>query len=170
MFDLSQLQVTVAAPDDSGAVTFADIGDIARYVVPGVIETHLVWGFKGVPNLPGDIGGVPADTGFAENGETNFGMICFPANSAGKLDLHDAMGEGSLVVAENDSSMHKSDTVDIEIVLSGKIDIVLESGETRTLVPGNCLVMGGVMHAWKNHYDEDCVVAIVVAGASGSVK
>ena len=170
MFNLSQLQVTVAAANDSGVVSFTDIDEIARYAMPGVIETNLVWSFQKVPDLPGYIGGVPSDTGFAEKGETNIGMICFPAHSAGKLDLHDAMGEGSLVVDANDSSMHKSNTVDIEIVISGKIDIVLESGETRTLVPGNCLVMGGVMHAWKNHYGDDCIVAIVVAGASGTVK
>lgn len=155
----------VAAPGDDGKDTFIDVDDIARYAVPDVIDTIHFWTFPNTPQIPGDIGHPPTDTGFSEKGETRVGVICFPPNSAGKLDLHDAMGEGSLVVSGDDPSMHKSDTVDIEIVISGKIDIVLESGETRTLVPGSCLIMGGVMHAWKNHYDEPCVFAIVVAGA-----
>lgn len=61
-------------------------------------------------------------------------------------ELADAMAEGSLVVHDKDPARHKSDTVDIEIVISGKVDIVLESGETRTLVLGSCLIMGGVLH------------------------
>jgi hypothetical protein len=165
MNDLGQLKFMVAAPDSSGRDVFTDIDTVARHVDPGIIETIFFWGFPNTPQLPGDIGGVPADIGFAEKGESKIGLICFPPHSAGKLDLAATMGEGSLVVHDEDPAMHKSDTVDIEIVISGKVDIELESGETRTLVPGSCLIMGGVMHAWKNHYDEACIFAIVVTGA-----
>ena len=43
--------------------------------------------------------------------------------------------------------MHSHDTIDYEIVLSGKIDIVLQGNQRRTLKAGDILVMGGLPHA-----------------------
>jgi hypothetical protein len=132
------------------------------------LRRSFFWGFDQTPQIPGDIGAVPPDISFAEAGGSKIGLICFPPNSADKLDLQATMGEGSLVVHDDDPDMHKSDTVDVGIVISGKVDIALDSGETRTLAPGSCLVMGGVMHAWRNHYDEPCIFAIVVTGAKAA--
>lgn len=46
--------------------------------------------------------------------------------------------------------MHATDSIDYEVVLSGKVDMELPGGKVRTLKPGDLLVMGGVPHAWKN--------------------
>ena len=62
------------------------------------------------------------------------------------------------------AAMHASDTIDYNIVLSGKIDLELPSGKVHTLVPGDLLVMAGVPHAWKNRYDEDCIFLAVTIG------
>ena len=48
-----------------------------------------------------------------------------------------------------DDGMHGHDTLDYEVVISGKIDLLLDSGEVRTLTPGTMLMMAGVNHAWE---------------------
>jgi hypothetical protein len=64
--------------------------------------------------------------------------------------------------------MHRSDTIDYEVIISGRVDIELGSGEVRTLVSGSCLVMGGAMHAWNNRYDEACLYAAIMVGGAGT--
>jgi quercetin dioxygenase-like cupin family protein len=71
-----------------------------------------------------------------------------------------------LEIGTGNPALHQSDIIDYEMILSGKIDIVLETGERRTLTAGSYLVMAGIMHAWENRYDEACVYAAVGVGAN----
>jgi len=56
--------------------------------------------------------------------------------------------------------MHATDTIDYLIVLSGRVTLVLETGEAD-LGPGDFVVDRGVMHGWRNANDEPCVCAVV---------
>jgi mannose-6-phosphate isomerase-like protein (cupin superfamily) len=60
--------------------------------------------------------------------------------------------------------MHKTNTVDYAIVLSGEIYAVLDEGEVL-LRPGDCLVQRGTRHAWSNRTEEPCVIAFVLVAA-----
>ena len=60
--------------------------------------------------------------------------------------------------------MHKTDTVDYCVVLSGEIWAVLDEGEVL-LRAGDCLVQRGTHHAWSNRSDEPCVIAFVLIAA-----
>jgi hypothetical protein len=44
--------------------------------------------------------------------------------------------------------MHHTDTVDLNLVLSGSIDLILDTG-VHTLMPGDCVVITGIDHAWR---------------------
>ena len=44
---------------------------------------------------------------------------------------------------DGDPAMHASDTIDYEVVISGKVDLELPGGKKRTLGPGDLLVMAG---------------------------
>jgi hypothetical protein len=156
MENLNKIHVVVAAMGEDGEPHFVDVTDAARNNIPGAVESAFFWESAGIPDLPGSIGQTPADISFPLPGGSKFGLVCFPAHSAGKLDLR-GHGPSDLVAAHEDPAMHKSKTIDYEVIISGKIDIVLPNGESRTLTPGSCLVMGGVTHAWKNHYDEPCI-------------
>jgi len=61
--------------------------------------------------------------------------------------------------------MHKTDTVDYCIVLSGEIWAVLDETEVR-LRAGDCLIQRGTNHAWSNRTDEPCTIAFVLVAAS----
>jgi mannose-6-phosphate isomerase-like protein (cupin superfamily) len=67
---------------------------------------------------------------------------------------------GNLVVAQH-PGMHRTDTVDYLVVLSGIVHLVLDSGEVE-LRAGDCVVQGGVNHAWSNRTLEPALVAAVL--------
>lgn len=60
--------------------------------------------------------------------------------------------------------MHKTNSVDYAIVLSGEIYALMEQGEVF-LKQGDCLVQRGTNHAWSNRSDEPCRVAFVLIDA-----
>jgi mannose-6-phosphate isomerase-like protein (cupin superfamily) len=60
--------------------------------------------------------------------------------------------------------MHKTDTVDYCVVLSGEIWAVLDQGEVL-LRAGDYLVQRGTNHAWSNRSEEPCVIAFVLIAA-----
>lgn len=166
MVDFDHLDVVVAGTDGSGKPAFLDPGKSVRISVPGAVEAAWVWETAGTPELPAGIGRPPQSMNFPGPAGTKFGIMCFPPRSAGKLDLHGSLGDGAEIMEGDNPGMHRSDTIDYEVILSGKVDIVLEDGARRTLRPGSLLVMGGVGHAWENHYDEPCFYTAVVIGTA----
>jgi quercetin dioxygenase-like cupin family protein len=60
--------------------------------------------------------------------------------------------------------MHKTNTVDYAIVLSGEIYAVLDESEVL-LRAGDCLVQRGARHAWSNRTEKPCVIAFVLVAA-----
>jgi hypothetical protein len=60
--------------------------------------------------------------------------------------------------------MHRTQTLDYAIVLSGEIWAVMDEGETR-LCAGDVFVQRGTRHAWANRSDAPCVVAFVMVDA-----
>ena len=60
--------------------------------------------------------------------------------------------------------MHRTDTVDYCMVLSGEVWAVLDEGEVL-LRAGDCLVQRGTNHAWSNRSDEPARLAFVLVDA-----
>lgn len=56
--------------------------------------------------------------------------------------------------------MHATDTIDYLVILSGRVTLVLETGEVD-LAPHDFIVDRGVVHGWRNPHDEPCVAAVV---------
>jgi len=61
--------------------------------------------------------------------------------------------------------MHKTNTIDYCVVLSGEIWAVLDDDEVL-LHAGDCLVQRGTNHAWSNRSEEPCVIAFVLIAAN----
>lgn len=53
------------------------------------------------------------------------------------------------------SPMHRTVSLDYGIVIEGKIELVLDSGEKRQMSPGDVAVQRGTMHAWRNMSDTE---------------
>lgn len=59
---------------------------------------------------------------------------------------------------------HRTDSIDYAVVISGKIDMVLDDG-TVHLKSGDVLVQRGTIHNWINPGSEPCVMAFVLIDA-----
>lgn len=65
----------------------------------------------------------------------------------------------------DEPGMHTSDTVDLEIVLSGEITLELDDGAMKIMGPGDAIIQNGTRHRWHNLGDEPARVAVVLIGA-----
>ena len=104
-------------------------------------------------------------------GGTIFRVVEFPPDkAAADFDRKTAFSSmGADHAMDPDASrhpgMHKTDTVDYAIVLSGEIWALMDEGETR-LEAGDCLVQRGTNHAWSNRSDQPCLVVFVLVSAT----
>lgn len=63
------------------------------------------------------------------------------------------------------SGMHKTATVDYDIVLDGELWLELDDGEVRHLKAGDVVIQNGTHHAWRNRSDKVSTMAAVLIGA-----
>ena len=103
-----------------------------------------------------------------KGGGTVFRVIEYPPDSVRLKTLKpeeyfSSMGAQAADAARH-PGMHKTDTVDYAIVLTGEIVAVLDEGEVL-LRAGDCLIQRGTSHAWSNRTQEPCVIAFVLVAA-----
>ena len=99
-----------------------------------------------------------------------------PANNSGSAD--DGKREGKFTMVENGTvfriiefrpgvtpRVHRTDTIDYIVVMSGEIDMELETGEEVHLQAGDVMVQRGTVHNWINRGTQSCVAAFVLVHA-----
>ena len=102
---------------------------------------------------------------------TIFRIVEFPPDAAGggfdRAAAFRAMGASHAMDpdASRHPAMHRTDTVDYAIVLSGEIWALMDEGETL-LRAGDTLVQRGTNHAWSNRSDQPCLVAFILVSAA----
>ena len=67
-------------------------------------------------------------------------------------------------MSDDGSFMHRTDTVDIVTILSGRIVVELAGGASKDLQTGDVLVQNGTRHRWRNPYDAPCTLHTVSIG------
>jgi mannose-6-phosphate isomerase-like protein (cupin superfamily) len=163
-----------AADGKSVFVSDEQVEPVALGLMPGT-EFHLLWGNDETPRLPTD-GSRPA-TGqyFPPPPGFRFNFFTLGPDTvtlADDLDIGAALAElrerlpGMLDVLEPEHpGMHTTDTVDVDLVISGEVWLELDDGAEVHLGPGDCVVQNGTRHAWHNRTDQPCVIAVVLVGA-----
>jgi quercetin dioxygenase-like cupin family protein len=163
--------VTGHSPD--GKAIFVDDGEVAPTRIRGRSELFHIWAADDAPTFPDD--GSPASVtaywppvggyrflmmSVAPSGEATTPETSAPPPSDSELTgLGDAFRPGDL------PGMHASDTVDLEMVISGHITLELDDGTTRTMGPGDAIIQNGTHHRWLNHGTEPANVAVILLGA-----
>ncbi|MBO0737042.1 MAG: cupin domain-containing protein [Alphaproteobacteria bacterium] len=61
--------------------------------------------------------------------------------------------------------MHRTETLDYALLLSGECDLELDNGEVVHIKPGDVVVQRGTMHAWVNKGPQPAVFAFVLIDA-----
>ncbi|TQS32852.1 hypothetical protein Golomagni_06819 [Golovinomyces magnicellulatus] len=63
------------------------------------------------------------------------------------------------------SPMHRTQSLDYAVVLTGEIVISLAGGDEKTVKAGEFIVQQGADHAWINKSNETCRMAFVMVGS-----
>ncbi|KAI4594350.1 hypothetical protein KJ359_008374 [Pestalotiopsis sp. 9143b] len=58
--------------------------------------------------------------------------------------------------------LHRTVTIDYGVHIAGDLELVLDSGETRRLMPGDVVVQRGTNHAWRNPHPTEPARAFFV--------
>jgi len=94
------------------------------------------------------------------------------AQRAGFVVRHNYVGSGQGTVVRitefapgSPKFMHRTETLDYAILLSGECDLELDDGVMVHMQPGDMAVQRGTMHAWVNNGKEPCVFAFVLIDA-----
>jgi quercetin dioxygenase-like cupin family protein len=103
-----------------------------------------------------------------------------PADNSGQAD--NGMREGKFTAIENGTvfriidfrpgvqqRVHRTDTIDYIVVMSGEIDMELEAGEEVHLKAGDVMVQRGTVHNWINRGSQTCVLAVILIHAQSVV-
>lgn len=76
---------------------------------------------------------------------------------------------GLLDVMEPDgSTFHTTPTIDVLIVLSGRVVLEVDDGVTSEIGPGDVVVQNGTRHRWRNPFDMPAVLHAVSLGVEPS--
>jgi len=65
----------------------------------------------------------------------------------------------------NAPRIHRTDSIDYAVVMSGEIDMELEEGTSVHLKAGDLVVQRGTIHNWVNKGTEPCRIAFILIDA-----
>ncbi|WP_455834200.1 hypothetical protein [Pseudarthrobacter siccitolerans] len=163
--DPGKFRVVAAGLDDTGLPIFLDDVEPATRTIPGIGNSAYYWRVDGEHSIPSAVGGPPTSPGPAQKNGSALGIVRIAAGSDTRRNLTEFL-DLQAQHADVDDEMHATETIDYEIILSGKIDFVLPGNQRRTLQAGDLLVVTGAPHLWDNPYGEDCVYLSITIGAA----
>lgn len=148
MTDLPPIRRVVTGHDATGRAIFTSDEHFATAPIPGGDAAFsLLWTTAAVP---------------ADNNDTTDGRD----REAG-LTLH----RGSVIrvvdmLPGRASPMHRSNSIDYGIVISGHVELEVDDGAKELLGPGAVIIQRGTMHLWRNpSMTETCRIVFVLIQA-----
>jgi hypothetical protein len=172
----------IVTGEENGKAVFLSDGPVANThnykAVPG-FQTTLAWATsQAVPPLPHD--GKDPVINFRsvvpDPHGTRLIVVQFPPDSvlespdfnpAAAGDEYATWLPGLAEAFEPDGSgMHRTETIDYDIIVSGELWLELDGGETRHLKAGDIVVQNGTRHAWRNRGTAPAVMVAVLIGAA----
>ncbi|WP_439140881.1 cupin domain-containing protein [Planktotalea sp.] len=179
---LPNIRRVVTAHDAKGKAVVHSDGDLPHVTRPSGqpgLAFHEIWNTNAMPAPLHFTETEPTDrhrdTAPPANG-TIIRIVDIPPEGKGGLDfdkdatrkLFEAVGLGENAehtVKGRHPLMHRTESVDYGIVLSGEIVLVLDEEEIPLSV-GSIVVQRGTIHAWANRSDEICRIAFILTDAS----
>jgi mannose-6-phosphate isomerase-like protein (cupin superfamily) len=178
MTESTEIRRIVTGINREGKSVIVSDGPPPRFVtleLTGGTRLTDVWHLRATPKSPTDGGDLDRIASLIPPpGGTHWRFVEYPPDSAAPAGV--ALGDLIAEVKEklpdfvehadlSRPGMHKTETIDFGVVVSGEIWLELDEGEVH-LKPGDCVVQRGTMHAWRNRSDRPCVVSFVLIDAS----
>jgi quercetin dioxygenase-like cupin family protein len=139
----------VTGHDASGKSVVLSDGPTPKSLDIGTAAFHEIWITDAMP--------VPIA---AEEPETTDRPVRVPPPRNGVMVRYTEQGPGA------ESPMHRTETLDVGIVLEGETWLLLDDGSETRVGPGDAVVQRGTMHAWANRSDRPVrMVFVLIDGA-----
>ena len=155
----------VTGHDDSGRsviVSDEELDGIAFGERGG--EAVSVWGRDDTARFPDDGAGPTWTTAFPPVGGCRVTVFSLAPGGSEDFDQFIATALAEYAVPGR-PGLHRTATLDFDIVLSGEVVLELEAGHEVTLGPGDVVVQNGTRHRWINRGSAEARVAAVIIGA-----
>jgi mannose-6-phosphate isomerase-like protein (cupin superfamily) len=168
----------VTAENSAGKAIFVSDEAVAPTTVAlSSTSYHELWRDDATPAFPADGANGPKSTFFPGPDGYRFFILTLPPGDGHSIDPNidimaalqelDEKLPGLRDCSEPDNpGMHRTNTVDMEIVLSGEIVLELDDGAEVTLLPGDSNIQNGTRHRWHNRGTEPAVMACFMVGGT----
>jgi naringenin degradation protein FdeH len=139
----------VTGHDESGRSVILSDTPSPKTTDIGTAAFHEIWVTEGMPVQ------IPAD-----EPEPTARPIRVPPPANGVMIRYTEMAPGA------QSPMHRTETLDVGIVLEGETWLLLDDGSETRVGPGDAVVQRATNHAWANRSDQPVrMVFVLVDGA-----
>ena len=129
--------------------------------------TTLLWGRDDLARFPDDGARPPFAAALPPPGGTRLSMMeLAPQGDDFDQFVRDALAPWA---DPDNPGMHRTPSIDYDIVLSGTVGLELDDGNEVTLSPGDVVVQNGTRHRWHNRGDAVARVLSVMIGATREV-
>jgi mannose-6-phosphate isomerase-like protein (cupin superfamily) len=129
--------------------------------------TTLVWGRDDVADFPDDGSQPPRETVFPPPGGCGIAVLEIAVSGE---DFDEFVRTALAPWADPDApGMHRTATLDYDVVLEGTVGLELDDGVVVTLHPGDIVVQNGTRHRWLNQGDTVARILAVTVGAKNSL-
>lgn len=140
----------VTGHDEDGHAVFRSIDELTPANIPsGDAAFATIWSTAEVPaDLNDESDGSVRDVGLTLNGGSVFRVV-------------DMLPGG-------ESPMHRTNSLDYGIVISGEVELELDHGAVEVCRAGDIIVQRGTIHLWRNvSADTPCRVVFVLTESAG---
>lgn len=144
----ADIRRVVTTHDETGAAVILSDGALSMAPFPGAdAKGAVVW----------TTGSVPADNAADVKGERRDAGASLKGGSVMRITEF-----GPRFV----SPMHRTHSIDYVMVLSGELEMEMDSGARVLLAPGDTVVQRGGAHLWRNpSYDRPCRIVVCMIEA-----
>jgi mannose-6-phosphate isomerase-like protein (cupin superfamily) len=157
-----QVRRVITGHDAEGRAVFVRDEQVDAIPVPGLGELAFLWSADEPATYP-NAGTNPATPGiFPPVGGIRFTMATYSPEF--EVVAPDATPE--MHVEDGDKpGMHRTDTTDFGVLLSGNLVVEVDDGAELLLSPGDVLVQNGTRHRWRVVGDLPATMAAFIIGA-----
>lgn len=157
-----KVRTVVTGHDAKGRSVFVRDEQVDGTPIPGLGELAFLWNADEPATYP-NAGNNPAAPGiFPPVGGIRFVMTRYSP----EFDVAAPEPVPGMHVEDGDKpGMHRSDTTDFGVVLSGNLAVELDDGAELLLSPGDVLVENGTRHRWRVVGDVPATMASFLIGA-----
>ena len=145
---LTKIRRVVTGHNHEGTAIFASDNAYETIVIPsGDAAMATIWTTTTVPaDLNDETDGRERDAGTTLKGGSVIRVVDMLPNAS--------------------SPMHRTDSIDYGIVMSGEIELELDNGVFKTIGAGGIIVQRGTVHKWRNpSHSEVCRIVFVLTEA-----